>query len=73
MLGESKTSRLGTEDPARLDRIAELLDGRESVSVAPAARRLLFSAQGFSPDLATAARRRADVELIDIDRPYEGA
>ena len=36
-------------------------------------QRLLFSVDGFSGDLSTAARRRADVEWIDLDRLYEGA
>ncbi len=73
VLGEAKASRLGTEDLARLDRIAELLDERKAVSLAPAARRLLFSVQGFSAELAAAARRRSDVELVDLDRLYEGS
>lgn len=72
VLGEAKASRLGTEDLVRLDRIAELLDGRKAVSLAPTARRLLFSMNGFSSELAATARRRADVELVDLDRLYEG-
>lgn len=73
VLGEAKASRLGSEDLARLDRIAGLLDERKTVSLVPAARRLLFSMDGFSTGLAAAARRRADVELVDLDRLYEGA
>ena len=72
MLGEAKASRLDTADLARLDRIAELLDGRDKVSVMPTARRLLFSLDGFTAELAAAARRRPEVELVDLDRLYEG-
>ena len=72
LLGEAKASRLGTEDLARLDRLAELLDERKAVSLAPTARKLLFSIQGFSPDLEATPRHRPDVELIDLDRLYEG-
>lgn len=71
VLGEAKTSRLDTADLTRLDRIAALLDRRDRVSVAPAARRLLFSMEGFTPDLKAEARRRGDVELVDLDRLYE--
>ncbi|MCY4424513.1 MAG: hypothetical protein OXC06_15740 [Acidimicrobiaceae bacterium] len=72
LLGESKASRLDTADLARLDRIAALLNERDGVSVAPAARRLLFSLEGFTPELAAEARNRHDVELVDLDRLYEG-
>ncbi|MXW95208.1 MAG: hypothetical protein F4110_07630 [Acidimicrobiaceae bacterium] len=73
VLGEAKASRLGAEDLVRLDRVAGILDGRKAVSLAPEARRLLFSMDGFSTELEAVSRRRADVELIDLDRLYEGA
>ncbi len=73
VLGEAKASRLGTDDLSRLDRIAELVDARKAVSLAPASRRLLFSMEGFSTELAAAVRRRSDVELVDLDRLYESA
>ena len=72
VLGEAKASRLDTADLARLDRIAELLDGRDKVSVMPTARRLLFSLDGFTAELAAAARHRPEVQLVDLDRLYEG-
>ena len=72
LLGEAKASRLGTEDLTRLDRIAELLDEHKAVSLAPTARKLLFSIQGFSTDLEATARHRPEVELIDQARLYEG-
>ena len=72
-LGEAKASLLDTAHLARLDRIAALLDQRDRVSVAPTARRLLFSLEGFTPELASEARTRHDVELVDLDRLYEGA
>ena len=71
-LGEAKASRLDTADLARLDRIAALLDRRDRVSMAPNARRLLFSLEGFTPELATEAQGRDDVELVDVDRLYDG-
>ena len=73
VLGEAKASRLDIEDLARLDRIAELIGGRDLVSLASSARRLLFSVQGFSPELMASARRRSDVDLIDLDRLYNGS
>ncbi len=72
LLGEAKASRLDAEALARVDRIAELLDERQGVSLAPTGRRMLFSIQGFSADLEATARRRQDVQLIDLDRLYEG-
>ena len=72
VLGEAKAKRLGSEDLTRLDRIAELLDARPTVSVSSVARRLLFSIRGFSADLQSAAKHRGDVELIDLDRLYGG-
>ena len=72
LLGEAKASRLDAEALARLDRIAELLDERKGVSLAPTAKRMLFSVQGFSTDLESTALRRPEVELIDLDRLYEG-
>jgi AAA+ ATPase superfamily predicted ATPase len=38
----------------------------------PAARLLLFSREGFDPDLATEAYRARDIELVDMDRLYSG-
>ena len=71
-LGEAKASRLGVEHLVRLDRIAESLDARNDVSVALTAKRLLFTTQGFTAGLRAEARDRHDVELIDLERLYEG-
>lgn len=71
-IGEAKATRLDTPDLARLDRIADLLAGHKRISPAPNIKRLLFSLKGFTPDLSAAARRRADVELIDLERLYHG-
>lgn len=72
LLGEAKARRLNTDDLARLDRLAGLLAQRHGVVLAPDAKRLLFSLDGFSNDLASAAAARPDVELIDLHRLYEG-
>jgi hypothetical protein len=34
---------------------------------------LLFAGSGFTDDLRRVARRRGDVELVDLDRMYHGA
>lgn len=75
VLGEAK----GTSAPRvladleRLDRISALLRSRRGLSVARSAKKLLFSLHGFVPDLVDAAGRRDDVELIDLQRLYEGS
>lgn len=60
-LGEVKWRALTAEDRERLLHIRSLL------SEAGSARLLLCSATGFSPDLAGTA-----VELVDVDRLYQG-
>ena len=72
LLGEAKARRLGTEDLARLDRLAGLLAQRDDATLAPNTKRLLFSLEGFGGDLASAAATRSDVELVDLPRLYEG-
>jgi AAA+ ATPase superfamily predicted ATPase len=59
-------------DLERLDRCVELLVARPDVSVATSARRLVFSLAGFDDELRRAAARRDDVELVDIERLYDG-
>ena len=71
-IGEAKAKRLDTPDLARLDRITDLLAAHKRISPAPAAKRLLFSLDGFTTDLSEAARHRHDVELVDLHRLYEG-
>ncbi len=72
VLGEAKAARLGMADLQRLDRIADLLAERSRVSLLPTAKRLLFSLDGFTCDLVAATKSRSDVELVDLDRLYEG-
>jgi len=55
--------------PKRLDRLRGLLVARADVS---RTRLLLFGRSGFAPDLLAAAQTRSNVELIDLERLYEG-
>ena len=59
-------------DLARLDRITHLLAEHKRTAPASTIKRLLSSLEGFTPDLTTAAHRRSDVELVDLERLYEG-
>jgi len=52
----------------RLDAIVPVLGERAGAMV----RRLLVGRKGFTAELRRVARRRADVELIDLDRLYGG-
>ncbi len=72
VLGEAKTSRLGVGDLQGLDRAAGLLAERKQVSLPATSKRLLFSLEGFAPELVAAAAARPDVELVDLDRLYDG-
>ena len=72
LIGEAKAHRLDIDALERLDHLGDLLAGRPGVTLSPTAKRLLFSAEGFSPDLAAAARNRPDVELVDLERLYHG-
>lgn len=71
-IGEAKSGEaLRTlADLARLDRLRGLLAARADVGET---RLLLFGRAGFDPDLVAEARRRRDVELIDLERLYEGS
>ena len=71
-IGEAKAAPLDTADLARLDRITDLLARHGRTSPASNVKRLLFTLKGFTPHLSAAARRRADVELIDLERLYQG-
>ncbi len=57
------------DDLRRLDRLRGLLVARADVS---RTRLLLFGRSGFAPDVLDAAERRSDVELVDLERLYEG-
>ena len=71
-IGEAKTTPLDLPDLARLDRITDLLAGHKRISPTPTVKLLLFSLDGFTTYLSEAARRRHDVELVDLLRLYEG-
>lgn len=71
-MGEAKAHQLGTDALGRLDELADQLAGRSGVALSPTAKRFLFSIQGFTPELTAAADARPDVELVDLQRLYEG-
>jgi uncharacterized protein len=54
----------------RLEHIRELVGAKEPT--AASARLLLFSANGFEQNLIEHAKRRADIDLIDLKRIYSG-
>ena len=72
LVGEAKAYRLDVDALTRLDHLADLLASRSGVTLSPTAKRLLFSVQGFTPELIAAANSRPDLELVDLPRIYEG-
>ena len=70
-IGEAKggTSERTLRDLRKLDRAREMLEPRADVSQT---RLLLFSLAGFDPSLREVAKSRRDVELVDLDRLYQG-
>ena len=70
-IGEAKGSeglrRIG--DLRRLERLRSDLGTRADTG---RTKILLFGRSGFDADLVTESRRRADVELVDLDRLYDG-
>jgi hypothetical protein len=71
-IGEAKHSNRARSiaDFARLEHIRSLLTDRDQST--PTTKLLLFSASGFARNLTAAADGRDDVELIDLDRMYNG-
>jgi AAA+ ATPase superfamily predicted ATPase len=67
-IGEAKAGE--TVGPGQLRRLEK---ARASLGVRAAHAKLLLFAPAFSPELVTASHARPDVELIDLDRLYEGA
>ena len=69
-MGEVKAENtaMGIAELERLDRIAAKLGERAATSV----RRMLVARSGFSAELKRTARVRNDVELVDLQRLYEG-
>lgn len=72
-LGEAKhtTQRRTLGDLGRLERIRQLVAEKEPT--AAEAKLLVFSASGFDRNLLDAADDRPDVELVDLDRLYNGS
>jgi hypothetical protein len=66
LIGEAKATlvRRGPADLERLDGLKEVLHGQGHDVTS--ARLAIFSLEGFHPDLATIARRRGDVLLVDL-------
>ena len=74
-LGEAKSGRntIGVGDLVRLERARDLVKAtRADRFVVDELKLLLFSRTGYSADLQAVARRRRDVELIDLERLYHG-
>ena len=71
-VGEAKggSAALALVDLRKLERGRTLLAARADTADA---RLLLFSRSGFDPDVVDAARRRPDIELVDLDRLYGGS
>lgn len=70
-IGEAKggAGERGLDDLGRLESLRSLLGAR---AVTRSTRLLLFSRGGFSSELVQQAKRRDDVELVDLDRLYGG-
>ncbi len=70
-IGETKAtaSATGVDQLARLDNIVERLGDRG----APMVKRILTARAGFTAELRRTARSRPDVELVDLDRLYNGS
>ncbi len=69
-IGEVKATResVGVQQLGRLDQIAAALGDRG----APLVKRVLVARAGFTAELGREARRRPDVELVDLNRLYTG-
>jgi hypothetical protein len=72
VLGEAKagTRPVGVSVLARLERARELLSTR--AVLASEVKLAVFSASGFDRALLAAGARRADLELVDLERLYTG-
>lgn len=70
-IGEVKatSSPTGSDQLARLEHLRELLPGE---GASGQIRLLLVSQAGFTSALALQARQRGDVELVDLERLYDG-
>jgi uncharacterized protein len=70
-IGETKATAAasGVDQLARLDHIVERLGERG----APMVKRILTARAGFTAELRRTAQLRPDVELVDLDRLYNGS
>jgi hypothetical protein len=70
-IGEAKgkVTKVGSAELNRLEHLRELLPAN---LVADRSKLLLFSRSGFTVELASEVSQRADVELIDLERLYQG-
>ncbi|HEU5426563.1 MAG TPA: hypothetical protein VFU74_06810 [Actinocrinis sp.] len=72
-IGEAKSSDiLGRERLRRLEELRDLLVARDERAIA-GLKLLLFDGSGFSPALTEQTAGRGDVELIDLERLYQGS
>jgi AAA+ ATPase superfamily predicted ATPase len=72
-IGEAKAGEpVGRGHLRRLERIRELLVARDE-RAAPDLKLLLFSGAGFGDELSRLVTARDDVELVGLDRLYNGA
>jgi hypothetical protein len=71
-IGEVKATKwlVGLNQLERLQHVRSLLSVD---AIAGEPKLLLFSRQGFTPELAAEARCRPDVALIDLQRLYQGS
>ena len=71
-IGEAKggSAARTVDDLRKLERGRTILGEQANTAKT---RLLLFSRSGFEPALQEAARRRADLELIDLERLYGGS
>ncbi|MEU6717801.1 ATP-binding protein [Nonomuraea sp. NPDC046802] len=70
-IGEAKGT-LAPMDVSQLHRLEHLRELLPAARVDERPKLLLFGRSGFADDLVAAARGRADVELVDLDRMYSG-
>ncbi|GAA1277390.1 ATP-binding protein [Sphaerisporangium rubeum] len=70
-IGEAKSTEAPVDTP-QLERLEHLRTLIPAAKVAALPKLLLFSRSGFSAGLARLAAERADVELVDLARLYEG-
>jgi len=68
-LGEAKWRT----HPAGLDQLTRLEHLRDLMALPPTVKLLLFSRSGFTNTLNDTAAQRTDVELVDLNRLYNGA